>query len=99
MDVYQTALRRSSGADPQLSSAPNDSVPPDFDPASHPIISRHFFGIEPLRPIGEVTAEIAAEAISGLNLPHRIEPVRQPGLSVFGAAQRSTPQMNLPERF
>lgn len=92
---YPTKPHAASCAELQRSNGAGDSVPPDFDPASHPIISRHFFGVEPFRAIGT----IAVEAISGLNLPHRIEPVRQPGLSVFGAAQRSTPQMNLPERF
>ena len=60
-----------------------DCAPADFDASSHPILAQHWFGIPPLCPIGT----IAAEAISGLKLPHRIEPVRQPGLSVFGAAQ------------
>lgn len=35
--------------------------PADFDPAAHPIISRHFFGIEPFRPIGQVAAEVVAD--------------------------------------
>ncbi len=32
----------------------SDSVPADFDTNSNPIISRHWFGVEPFRPIGAV---------------------------------------------
>ncbi len=34
--------------------------PADFDPAAFPILARHFFGIEPLHPIGPIAAEIVA---------------------------------------
>ncbi len=37
------------------------SLPVDFDHAAHPIIARHFFGVEPFRPIGEVAAEVVAD--------------------------------------
>ena len=38
-----------------------DEPPANFDLATHPILSRHWFGIEPLRPIAHVTAEIVAD--------------------------------------
>ena len=37
-----------------------DSIPADLDPATHPIISQHWFGIEPPRAIGSKSAEIVA---------------------------------------
>ena len=33
-----------------------ESVPVDLDPAAHPIIARHWFGVEPFRSIGRVEA-------------------------------------------
>ncbi len=36
-------------------------LPADFDLATHPIIARHWFGIEPPHSIGPVAAEIAVE--------------------------------------
>ena len=38
------------------------------DPAAFPIISRHFFGIEPFRPMGELPTEIVANVRSRRNL-------------------------------
>ena len=38
-----------------------DEVPIDFDPADHPIIARHVFGVSPFRPIGEAAARVAAD--------------------------------------
>ncbi len=38
-----------------------DEVPIDFDPADHPIIARHVFGVSPFRPIGVVAAEVVAD--------------------------------------
>jgi len=38
-----------------------DEIPPDFNPASMPIISRHFFGIEPFCSVGAVTAQIVQD--------------------------------------
>ena len=35
--------------------------PVDFDASAHPIIGRHFFGIEPFHPISEVAAEVVAD--------------------------------------
>ena len=36
----------------------SDSVPTDFDAITNPIISRHWFGVEPFRPIGAVIVPI-----------------------------------------
>ena len=37
-----------------------DRYPADFDPAAHPIIAKHYYGIEPLRPIDQIATEAAA---------------------------------------
>ncbi len=42
-----------------MSKQNSGSLPADFDPAAHPIISQHWFGI-PCRAIGSVPAEIVA---------------------------------------
>ncbi len=36
-------------------------APGDLDPGTHPIVCQHWFGIEPLRPIGPIAAEVAAD--------------------------------------
>ena len=38
-----------------------DLIPADLDPATHPIVAQHFFGIEPLRPIGPIAADVVAD--------------------------------------
>ncbi len=45
--------------------------PADFDPAAYPILSQHWFGIEPAYPINQ----IAAEAISNLRRQRQIQHV------------------------
>ena len=79
MPLYTPVARVASSAAPD----PLDKLPSDFDAGANPILAKHYFGISPFRSIGEVTAEV----VSGLKLPHRIEPVRQPGPRSFGAAQ------------
>ncbi len=37
-------------------SGPN-TVPVDFNAAEHPILAAHWFGLAPLRPIGQITVE------------------------------------------
>ena len=37
-----------------------DEPPVNFEPAPGPIISRHWFGVEPLCPIARIAAEIVA---------------------------------------
>ena len=36
-------------------------LPPGLNPVTHPIISRHFFGVEPFRPVGKLAAEIVCD--------------------------------------
>ena len=36
------------------------SLPTGFDPAAHPILSRHWFGAEPILQVGKIAAEIVA---------------------------------------
>ena len=43
-----------------------NTAPTNFDPAAYPIISQHFFGVEPFRLIGEVAAEIEPEALEAV---------------------------------
>ena len=38
-----------------------NTAPVSFDPAAHPIIARHWFGVEPLRPIGQIAAEVGVD--------------------------------------
>ena len=62
-----TRGRASSRATESPSHDPFDELPADFDPADHPIIGRHFFG---LRPVCEVVSsprrQRAAEHLHGL---------------------------------
>ena len=37
-----------------MSGRNQDQQPADFDSAACPILSRHFFGVGPLRPIGQI---------------------------------------------
>ena len=38
----------------------SDYPPADFDTGAHPIIGLHLFGIQPLRPIGAIDADVVA---------------------------------------
>ena len=58
MVIYEKLARGASRADDPH---PLDSTPDDFDPAEHRIIGQHFFGIAPLRPIGEIAAVVVAD--------------------------------------
>ncbi len=46
----------------------------DFDPATHPILARHY-GIEPPRPVGPVATELVAD----LQRRHHAQPVHRLG--------------------
>lgn len=35
-----------------------DTTPINFDPADYPILARHWFGIEPLRPISQIATDV-----------------------------------------
>ena len=80
MTLYQTAPRRSSCVELQRSNGALEPIPVDFDAEACPIIARHWFGIPPLCPTGEV----AAEVISGLK-PRRIEHYNRLGPRTCGA--------------
>ncbi len=55
------------------------SLPAGFDPAAHPIIARHVFGVEPF-PIDR----IAAEVVANLQFRRRVQQVHRLGDRVFG---------------
>ncbi len=55
------------------------SLPAGFDPAAHPIIARHFFGVEPF-PIDRIAAEVVAD----LQFRRRVQQVHRLGDRVFG---------------
>ncbi len=55
------------------------SLPAGFDPAAHPIIARHVFGVEPF-PIGQVTSEVAAD----MRFRHQILRLHRLGPRVVG---------------
>ena len=57
-----------------------DCPPVDFDPGAHPIIARHFFGIEPLHLVGQVAGKGAAD----LRRQRRIEHVYRLGPRAVG---------------
>ena len=57
-----------------------DELQVGFNPAAHPIIARHFFGVEPFRPIGAVAAEVVAD----LRRRRHVQQVHQLGDRVFG---------------
>ncbi len=61
MSIYGTTPRRSSRVKPHKSHGAPDSASAKFDPAAHPIIARHFFGVEPFRQIGDVAAKVVAD--------------------------------------
>ncbi len=56
-----------------------DELQVGFNPAAHPIIARHFFGVEPFRPIGEV-----AEVVADLRFRRKVQQVPRLGDRVFG---------------
>ncbi len=57
-----------------------DSVPADLDPGTHPIIAKHWFGVEPLRPDGPIAAEVVAD----LRFRRKVQRVHRLGDRVFG---------------
>ncbi len=56
-------------------SGPAHGSPADFDPAAYPIIARHWFGIEPLHPIGQIMTEVVAD----LQFRRRVERLHRLG--------------------
>ena len=51
-----------------------DLEPANFDLAAHPIIARHFFGVEPFRSIGG-----AAEVVADLKFRRQVEHLHRLG--------------------
>ena len=62
---------------------PLDKLPAGFDPIANPIVSLHFFGVDPLRPVAPLAGTFARNP----KWQHRIEPVRQSGPRTFGVSQ------------
>ena len=58
MKIYASTACAASRIKTHKSDDALDSAPADFDPTAHPIISRHFFGVEPLRQIGDVAVVV-----------------------------------------
>lgn len=65
MSIYANAPTSSSGADHPFNPSRRDGAafarPADFDPAAHPIIARHWFGIEPRRSAGTTGVDFIAD--------------------------------------
>ncbi len=59
-----------------------NTVPVNFDPATHPILDAHWFGVEPLHDIGP----IAAEAASNLRRQRQIQ-------HVYGLGRRAVHEL------
>ena len=55
------------------------SAPADFDPAAHPILARHWFGIEPIRQASDI-GDVAAR----LRRQHQIEHLHRLGPRAVG---------------
>ena len=60
MKIYAPTRATSRVECLQSNGAP-DSAPVDFDPAAHPIIARHFFGVEAFRQTGVRTKLLTIE--------------------------------------
>ena len=79
--TYSKTCRGSSRiSEPRQSIGALDSVPLDFNPADHPIIAKHFFGVSPFRSIGIVAAEVVAD----LRFRRQVQQVHRLGDRVFG---------------
>ena len=63
MDIYASTARAARCVKPHKSDSAPDSAPADFDATANPIISRHFFGVEPFRQIGKITDNVVADLI------------------------------------
>lgn len=84
MKMYAPTARAARRVECPRSSGAPDSAPANFDPVSHPIIARHFLGVEPLRPIGE----IAVEAVADLRFQRQVKRLHRLGTRAVGEACR-----------
>ena len=71
MKIYAPTTRATSLVGCLQSNGAPDSAPVDFDPAAHPIIARHFFGVEAFRQFGYFAGDIGTD----LKRQRRIEHV------------------------
>ena len=55
-----SSARCKSRAKPYKSNGAPSSAPADFDATANPIISLHWFGVDPLRPVGHVVLGVFA---------------------------------------
>ncbi len=76
MPVYTRLLRCSSRA----KCSGTNTAPDSFDPVACPIIAKHWFGVEPLRPDGPIAAEVVAD----LRFRRKVQRVHRLGDRVFG---------------
>ena len=61
MKIYAPTARAARRVECPRSNGAPDSAPADFDATANPIIAVHIFGIESLRPIGQIAAEVVAD--------------------------------------
>ena len=79
MSFITSLSRRSRRVAPHKPSDALDSAPVDFNPVAHPIISKHFFGIEPLRQSTLVPVDVIAD----LRRQRHVQQVYQLGDRIF----------------
>lgn len=68
-DGFDTLRDKPSGLKDQAVAA-IDRLPHGLDPAARPIIARHFFGVEPFRPIGEIANNVVADVKRQRQIEH-----------------------------
>ncbi len=61
MKIYAPTACAARRVECARSNGPPDSTPANFNATAHPIISRHWFGVDPFRPIGRVAAKVVAD--------------------------------------
>ncbi len=80
MKIYAPTARAARRVECSRSNGAPDSTPANFNATAHPIISRHWFGVDPVRPIGRV----AAEVVANLKRERQIEHVDRLGARAVG---------------
>ncbi len=77
--MYTISSARVQRARRYLTPSKSSSVSSGFDATTHPIIARHWFGIEPFRPIGQTVT-----AATTFRRQRQIEHVYRLGLRAVG---------------
>ena len=77
MTIYTSTARAASRVENAV------QLPPDFDPATNPILATHWYGVEPLRLSGEVTAEMLANLRRQRQAAHLHSLGPRPGLEAL----------------